>query len=252
MKYVTKHGSRERDNRIWWMNYVRQKSNFTEHIWSYLLVSNEVQRRTAIKAKKKKTSIHKITTDQFSMTESMDLLRSSTKINVTPQLTRTTSFYLVSLGRYDRVEINSALSTVVRSCRPVYHRRSRQWLWWDRERQAGNCISWWSSSGQVDTWALPVLSSEPGEHEFRWGGVWACGYDGYLEQESSKIDESQQTGHMQSVSLLACLVQAKRTPAWQSWKCTELKSLGGFETDPFKILLAKWSAVHVTAISHGY
>ena len=180
------------------------------------------------------------------MTQSMDLLRSSTKINVMLQLTRTTSFDLASLGRYDRVEINSALSMVVRSCRPVYHRRSRQWLWWDRERQVME-QEW--SGGYL---ALPVLSSEPGEHEFRWGGVWACGYEGYLEQESSKIDESQQTGHMQSMSLLACLVQAKRTPAWQSWKCTELKSLGGSETDPFKILLAKWSVVHVTAISHGY
>lgn len=86
-----------------------QKSNFIERIWSYPLISNDVQRHTAIKAKKtkKQNSIHKISTNQFSITQSMDLLRSSTKINVMPQLTRITSFYLVSLGYYDWVEINT-------------------------------------------------------------------------------------------------------------------------------------------------
>lgn len=86
----------------------------------------------------------------------MDLLRSSTKINLMPQLIRTTSFYLVSLGYYDWVEINSTLNMVVCSCHPVCHQESLQWLWWDREHQAGNRISQQSSSGQVDTW--PCLS----------------------------------------------------------------------------------------------
>ena len=149
------------------------------------------------------------------------------------------------------IEWKLTLNKVGCSCHPVYHQRSLQWLWWDQEMR----LATMSANGAVIVRWIPGLACP----FLRTRRVWvpvrrgvSSRYEGYLEEESSKTEESQQTGHMQWTSLLACLVQAKRTPAWRSWKCVELKPLVGFETHPFKTLLAKWSAVHVTAVSHSY
>ena len=132
------------------------------------------------------------------------------------------------------------------SCHPVYHEVSPMTVM---------RLATTSANGAVRVRWIPGLARP----FLRTRRVWvqvrrgvSSRYEGYMEHESSKTEESQQTGHMQWTSLLAWPVQAKRTPAWRSWKCAELKSLGGFETDPVKILLAKWSAVHVTAVSHSY
>lgn len=153
------------------------------------------------------------------MTRVNGSFRSSTKINVTPQLTRTTSFYLVSLGRYGqwRLTRHSARSSAL-AVQSITG--GRQWLWWDRERQAGNCISWWSSSGQVDTWALPVLSSEPGEHEFRWGegvSLWIWRLSGAEVEQ----DRWESTDWTYAISEPASLPSTGKENTWQSWKCTD-------------------------------